>query len=301
MAGRSFKRRRREQPRYSLFSSASAPHGGVGAGSDHDLLRERNGSSLELPDGDNSNSNSEPSEAGETADGTITGRRFYDDLTAIDWIFEYTRERTRLRNLRDKTGLLGYAANAFDSSQIWLVLIGTGVAAGLVAAAIDVVANWLGGLKEGYCTTSFYLSKEFCCWGLDAAETCTDWAWWSRALRVGSSKGARYVVEYNLYMLFSVSCIYIYIRGTGAEAVWADGGLLKWQSQILFATSASLLVKNFAPYARHSGIPEIKTVLGGFVIRRFLGAWTLVIKSIGLVCLKIPSSLRLESSQLISG
>lgn len=37
-------------------------------------------------------------------------------------------------------------------------------------------------------------------------------------------------------------------------------------------------------YAKHSGIPEIKTVLGGFVIRRFLGAWTLVTKSLGLVC-----------------
>ena len=36
-------------------------------------------------------------------------------------------------------------------------------------------------------------------------------------------------------------------------------------------------------YAKHSGIPEIKTVLGGFVIRRFMGLWTLVIKSLGLV------------------
>lgn len=36
-------------------------------------------------------------------------------------------------------------------------------------------------------------------------------------------------------------------------------------------------------YARHSGIPEIKTVLGGFVIQRFLGVWTLIIKSLGLV------------------
>lgn len=36
-------------------------------------------------------------------------------------------------------------------------------------------------------------------------------------------------------------------------------------------------------YAKHSGIPEIKTVLGGFVIRRFLGGWTLVTKSLGLV------------------
>lgn len=42
-------------------------------------------------------------------------------------------------------------------------------------------------------------------------------------------------------------------------------------------------MKEFALYAKHSGIPEIKTVLGGFVIRRFMGAWTLAIKSLGLV------------------
>jgi hypothetical protein len=53
--------------------------------------------------------------------------------------------------------------------------------------------------------------------------------------------------------------------------------------QILFAITASLLVAEYALYAKHSGIPEIKTVLGGFVIRRFMGTWTLVIKSLGLV------------------
>ena len=51
----------------------------------------------------------------------------------------------------------------------------------------------------------------------------------------------------------------------------------------MFALVASVLVQEYAPYAKHSGIPEIKTVLGGFVIRRFMGAWTLVIKSLGLV------------------
>lgn len=44
-----------------------------------------------------------------------------------------------------------------------------------------------------------------------------------------------------------------------------------------------MLVRKFAVYAKHSGIPEIKTVLGGFVIKRFMGAWTLLIKSLGLV------------------
>lgn len=53
--------------------------------------------------------------------------------------------------------------------------------------------------------------------------------------------------------------------------------------QVFFAVCASILVRDFAPYARHSGIPEIKTVLGGFIIRRFMGLWTLTVKSLGLV------------------
>lgn len=52
---------------------------------------------------------------------------------------------------------------------------------------------------------------------------------------------------------------------------------------MLFAVCASILVRSYAIYARHSGIPEIKTVLGGFVIKHFMGAWTLAIKSLGLV------------------
>ena len=69
----------------------------------------------------------------------------------------------------------------------------------------------------------------------------------------------------------------------------------------IFATFSVLLVKVFAPYACGSGIPEvrrtearrngtifvsllqIKTILGGFIIRGYLGKWTLLIKSIGMV------------------
>jgi hypothetical protein len=53
--------------------------------------------------------------------------------------------------------------------------------------------------------------------------------------------------------------------------------------EIVFAGAASLLVVSYAPYSKHSGIPEIKTMLGGFVIRRFIGSWVLLIKSLGLV------------------
>src|SRR5271154_5883455 len=53
--------------------------------------------------------------------------------------------------------------------------------------------------------------------------------------------------------------------------------------EVVFGGAASLLVVSYAPYAKHSGIPEIKTMLGGFVIRRFIGTWVLLIKSLGLV------------------
>ena len=45
--------------------------------------------------------------------------------------------------------------------------------------------------------------------------------------------------------------------------------------------------KKIAYFGAGSGIPEVKTILGGFVIRGFLGFRTLMIKLIGLVRLFI--------------
>lgn len=72
-----------------------------------------------------------------------------------------------------------------------------------------------------------------------------------------------------------------------------------------FGALAAVLVRMFAPYASGGGIPEvgfkyspssaitvkhcissclqIKTILSGFIIRGFLGKWTLLIKSIGIM------------------
>ena len=102
------------------------------------------------------------------------GRRVgYDDLTTIDWIFEYTKERQRLRLLYSRaTGLFGHAQQLVDASQVWLVLIAIGLASGVLAASIDVASDWLGDLKTGYCKNGtgggrFYLNKLFCCWGYE--------------------------------------------------------------------------------------------------------------------------------------
>lgn len=102
------------------------------------------------------------------------GRRVgYEDLTAIDWIFEYAKERERLRTLVSSTaGAVGQLRRLLDASQIWIILVLTGIVTGAIAAWIDVVSDWLGDVKQGVCKGGagggkFYLNKTFCCWGLD--------------------------------------------------------------------------------------------------------------------------------------
>lgn len=139
------------------------------------------------------------------------GRRVgYQDLTAIDWIFEYTKERQRLRMLYSSaSGLLGYAVQFWDASQVWILLILTGLAAGLFAASIDIASDWLGDVKTGYCSAGeggghFYLNKYFCCYGYDELAQCGDWIPWSLALHI-TSKGGKWFIEYFFFIMFSVS------------------------------------------------------------------------------------------------
>lgn len=139
------------------------------------------------------------------------GRRVgYDNLTAIDWIYEYSKERTRLRHLTiDSPGLLGHAKLVADSSQMWWILVATGVAVGTIAAGIDIVSDWLGDVKQGFCSNvsdggTFYLNRAFCCWETDTYAACPDWRTWAIAMGVGN-KGGSYIIEYLIFVMFSVS------------------------------------------------------------------------------------------------
>lgn len=138
------------------------------------------------------------------------GRRVgYDDLTAIDWIYEYAKERQRLKKiLALNNGLLGNLRQLFDASHVWFVLIASGVSVGCVAAFINIASDWLGDIKTGYCKKGagggqFYLNKQFCCWGHDEFVQCQDWTPWPTALGIGPL-GGQYVIGYILFIVFSV-------------------------------------------------------------------------------------------------
>lgn len=138
------------------------------------------------------------------------GRRVgYEDLTAIDWIFEYTKERQRLRVLASSaSGLMGYIQHLLDASQVWIILLLTGMAVGAVAAWIDVTTDWLGDLKLGFCSSGpegghFYLNKNFCCMGYDQGSHCVGWKSWGEAMGV-SAAGGRWFIGYFFFISLSV-------------------------------------------------------------------------------------------------
>lgn len=233
--------------------------------------------------GFNKRSSDNPAEEG------LNDARRFEDFETIDWIqdtlFERARRQRELRTAQKKrqerrppssrfasSASDGSFASKFSSEQLqdwyttilhatqsWLVVTLVGALIGLNAALVDIITSWLTDLKFGYCRVSWWLNSKFCCWEIDplpssleatlegATESlCEDWREWSDIFT-----GLGYLV----YVFYAV----------------------------LFAFSAAFLVRSFAPYAAGSGISEVKCILAGFIMKGFLGAMVLIIKSLTLV------------------
>eukprot|EP00124_Ichthyophonus_hoferi_P005432 Ihof_evm1s785 gene=Ihof_evmTU1s785 len=189
----------------------------------------------------------------------------YKDYTTIDWVRDTSLERKRQRRLltTKRTGVYNRFLQFFgDNWQGWVIVFLTGVFTGLAAAIIDVGTDWLSDIKMGICPSAPWLNQSFCCYTSRENE-CDDWMYWYQGLGIKNAAG-QLLTGYLIYILTAV----------------------------VLAVYCSLLVLRFGPYAAGSGIPEVKTILSGFVIRKFLGVFTLLIKIVGLV-LSVSSGLSL--------
>uniref|UniRef100_A0A8C4I1C4 Chloride channel protein n=1 Tax=Dicentrarchus labrax TaxID=13489 RepID=A0A8C4I1C4_DICLA len=201
----------------------------------------------------------------------VPGLGTYEDFNTIDWVREKSKDRDRHREITKKSrqstvALLHSVSDAFSG---WLLMLLVGLMSGALAGGIDIAAHWLTDMKDGVCLIGFWFNHEHCCWTSNETtfqerDRCPQWQSWGELI-TGTSEGAfAYIMNYLMYIF------------------WA----------LLFSFLAVTLVRAFAPYACGSGIPEIKTILSGFIIRGYLGKWTLIIKTITLV-LAVSSGLSL--------
>ncbi|KAG0080000.1 glycerol ethanol, ferric requiring protein [Linnemannia elongata] len=171
----------------------------------------------------------------------------YEDFTTIDWVQDAVRERYRQNSRTSEAGhsWTAYLWESYEAGQAWLVVSLVGVVIGINAAFIAICTEWLSDIKLGHCSYAWWLNQKFCCWGVESEDGyCDDWSEWSGFA----------LIDYIFYLVLATS----------------------------FAASAAFLVKRYAPYAAGSGISEIKCILAGFIMKGYLGGWTLIIKSLGL-------------------
>ncbi|GAB1207528.1 hypothetical protein APSETT445_006248 [Aspergillus pseudonomiae] len=212
----------------------------------------------------------------------------YEDFTTIDWVQDAVHEQARRRAKRrngfgfwDQEGAFGWrrkVRESYDAGQAWLVITIVGAVIGFISAFLNIITEWLSDIKLGHCTTAFYLNESFCCWGAEGgmSRLLPYWlmCWGSQVLRLSRMEDVDFLVALELCHLYLLCGTLSMLRDLQR--------LLLSPRQMLFALIAASLVKSFAPYAAGSGISEIKCIIAGFVMKGFLGAWTLLIKSIAL-------------------
>ncbi|KAK9484994.1 chloride channel [Lipomyces starkeyi] len=236
----------------------------------------------------------------------VSKRLWYDDFTTIDWVHEFIKESFRVKRLRDLPGLRGRLIRARDASQGWILISVIGSTVACIAYLIDGAEQRVFDWRSGYCATNWFLPKHDCC--VDSGDTCPAWLEWKFALR-GSA-----LAEYALYIVLSVALALIAVLltlTTGSTTPFPKPPVTVVDSQRETPSETNANLAPGAPVtvngethksqpaaaprsiiytAAGGGVAEVKTILSGFVIKRFLGSYTLFVKSIALV-LSISSGL----------
>ncbi|CAG8960351.1 hypothetical protein HYFRA_00012425 [Hymenoscyphus fraxineus] len=203
-------------------------------------------------------------------DSAIGERLPYNDYTTIDWLHDLIKDSYRFRALRTKKGLKYRVLVAWDSSQGWIAAALIGIITASVAFLVDVTEATLSDFKLGYCSTRAFSTKEACCIGGSDGE-CENWIWWSES----------YWTKFVLYV--TLAFLYGIIAGGVTMTTKANlPAVIHESSDEQQESSRNQKPVGKSMYmAAGSGIPEIKTILSGFVIPHFLDFKVLFVKAVG--------------------
>ena len=139
-----------------------------------------------------------------------------------------------------------------------------------MSSFVQVTTVWMMDLRQGYCVSDFRLRQSHCCpsgrgfrlFTLLDARDCDQWVSWSTLF---SSLSSPSILSPLIYII--------------------SGTLLALLSSLIVTLSPHSPPSSgpVQYYAAGSGIPQVKTLLGGFIIRGCLGFSTLVVKMLALI------------------
>ena len=191
------------------------------------------------------------------------------------------KDSFRARSLHSRCGIKGRLVSYFDACQGWIAAALIGVLTACIAFLVDVAVATVSDWKLGYCSTNILAHRESCCTDrqpLTVAKTnlgegCNAWHMWSDG----------WYRSFGIYVGFAllfgiISSSVTMLTKTNLPAA-APGHGDKHQIPAIGGDHGVTGKSMFM--AAGSGIPEIKTILSGFVIPHFLDLKVLVIKALG--------------------
>ncbi|KAK9474544.1 chloride channel [Dipodascopsis tothii] len=214
----------------------------------------------------------------EPDDEPAPARYWYDDFTTIDWMHDYIKESFRVRYLHGLRGFRGRLARGRDAAQGWILICLIGSVVAGIAFLIDTSEQHLFDWRSGYCTTNLLASERFCC-GIDHQDDCAAWRPWRDQFGHWSLEYA-YLIAYSLLLALAAVGLTLTTRTTTPFSKHSETARSFNSGDVL---SHDVRDRNVIYSAAGGGVAEVKTILSGFVIKKFLGWYTLVIKSVALV------------------
>ncbi|KAF2180807.1 hypothetical protein K469DRAFT_591628 [Zopfia rhizophila CBS 207.26] len=236
-------------------------------------------------------------------------RVWYDQFTSTDWVHDSIADAYRVKALRSRKDIRGRIAAWFDGAQGWILVAIIGILTAIIAYFVNITESTLFDWKQGYCTTSWYLSKKKCCEG---ATICDEWLHWSRVIRTDrldtiDTQFVAFVVSMIIFAM--ASCILTMATKTVIPSAISLSTLDEnLGADIHPDRDEEGRKQSLSPEARFnesqqrppmvyysaagSGVAEVKVILSGFVLHGYLGLRTLIIKTLGLI-LSVASGLSL--------
>ncbi|KAL0956550.1 hypothetical protein HGRIS_002688 [Hohenbuehelia grisea] len=250
-------------------------------------------------------------DAEDDLDVKINGIRvWYSSFTSIDWLHDAIKDSVRFSRLRRRRkSTRARLRLMMDKSIGWIIVTIVGFLTAIVAFLVIRSEQWLFDLKEGYCRKGWTKAKRFCCPEPDETlrhlnppglEGCSAWKTWAEIFGQNGRDSESHLVEYIAYtvialLLASTSCLLtIYLTKSTTFVTRKESGVLapEYADSDVKRSTDTQAKRKVLYYAAGSGIPEIKTILSGFVIHGYLGGRTLFTKSLGLA-LSVASGLSL--------